>query len=60
MWFDFRLGQDVKGAGEVGDEVVKIEYGEVEQSDIHPAVFWTGWLRWCRTKRYRSGRGLSV
>jgi len=38
-WFDFRLGQDVKGVGKAGEQIVEIKVGEVGQSSIHRAVF---------------------
>lgn len=38
-WFDFRLGQDVKGVGKAGEQNVEIKVGEVGQSSIHRAVF---------------------
>ena len=38
-WFDFRLGQEVKGVGKVGEEVMGIKAGEVGQSSIHRAAF---------------------
>ena len=38
-WFDFRLGQDVKGVGKAGDPVVEVKALEVGQSSIHRAAF---------------------
>ena len=38
-WFDFRLGQDIKGVGKAGDAVAEVKAKDVGQSSIHRAAF---------------------
>ena len=38
-WFDFRLGQDMKGVGKAGDAVAEVKAKDVGQSSIHRAAF---------------------